>query len=47
LSDEEMRRAHVIPCLSVEETVADIRRERPGATIAVLPDGPQTVPTVG
>jgi nickel-dependent lactate racemase len=44
LSDEALRRALVIPCRSIEETVAGILRERPGATIAVLPDGPQTVP---
>jgi nickel-dependent lactate racemase len=44
LSDEELRRAHVIPCRSIEGTVADIRRGNPEATIAVLPDGPQTVP---
>ncbi len=47
LSEEELRRAHVIPCRSIEETVAQVLRERPGATIAVLPDGPQTVPVVG
>jgi nickel-dependent lactate racemase len=46
LSDEELRRALVIPCRSIEETVAAIRREKPEATIAVLPDGPQTVPYV-
>jgi nickel-dependent lactate racemase len=44
LSDEELRRALVIPCRSIEETVSGILREKPGATIAVLPDGPQTVP---
>ena len=44
LSDEDLRRAMVLPCHSIEETVAAIRREKPGATIAVLPDGPQTVP---
>jgi nickel-dependent lactate racemase len=43
LSDEELRRALVIPCRSVEQRVAEIRRRKPGATIAVLPDGPQTV----
>jgi nickel-dependent lactate racemase len=47
LSDEELRRALVIPCRSIEGTVADIRRAKPGATIAVLPDGPQTVPYIG
>ena len=44
LGDEELRRSHVIPCRSIEETVAGIRRQNPAATIAVLPDGPQTVP---
>jgi nickel-dependent lactate racemase len=47
LSDEELRRAHVTPCRSIEETVAHIRRQRPSATLAVMPDGPQTVPVIG
>ncbi len=46
LSDEELRRALVIPCRSIEETVARLRRNNPGARLAVLPDGPQTVPYV-
>jgi nickel-dependent lactate racemase len=46
LSAEELRRALVIPCHSIEDTVATIRCQKPGATIAVLPDGPQTVPVV-
>jgi nickel-dependent lactate racemase len=46
LSDGDLRRAHVYPCRSIEETVAEIRQRKPGATIAVLPDGPQTVPVV-
>ncbi len=44
LSDEELRRAHVIPCRSIEGTLARIRAESPNATVAVMPDGPQTVP---
>jgi len=44
LSAEELRRALVIPCSSIEETLAQLRRHHPGATIAILPDGPQTVP---
>ena len=44
LSDEELRQALVIPCRSIEETVAEILRGKPWATVAVLPDGPQTVP---
>jgi nickel-dependent lactate racemase len=47
LSDEELRRAHVIPCRAIEQTVAHIRSRNPAATIAVLPDGPQTVPYLG
>jgi lactate racemase len=46
LSDDELRRALVLPCRSIEGTVAAIRQQNPGATIAVLPDGPQTVPFV-
>ena len=44
LSDEELRRALVTPCHSIEDTVAKILLGNPAATIAVLPDGPQTVP---
>lgn len=47
LTDEELRRAHVIPCRSIEATIAGILRDRPGATIALLPDGPQTIPVLG
>jgi nickel-dependent lactate racemase len=47
LSEGALRQAMVIPSASVEETLAQIRREKPGATMAVLPDGPQTVPYVG
>jgi hypothetical protein len=36
----------VLPCRSIEETVAEIRLGNPAATIAVLPDGPQTVPYI-
>jgi nickel-dependent lactate racemase len=46
LSDEELRQALVLPCSSIEETVARLRHQNPAATIAVLPEGPQTVPYV-
>jgi nickel-dependent lactate racemase len=46
LSDEEVERALVIPCKSVAATVERLLSEKPEATIAVLPDGPQTVPYV-
>jgi nickel-dependent lactate racemase len=44
LSEEELACALVTPCQSIEETVAEIRQAKPEVTIAVLPDGPQTVP---
>jgi nickel-dependent lactate racemase len=44
LSDDEIRRALLTPCRSIEETVERLRGSHPDATIAVLPDGPQTVP---
>lgn len=46
LSDDELRRALVVPCRSIEGRVAELRRHNPRATVAVLPDGPQTVPNV-
>jgi nickel-dependent lactate racemase len=46
LSAEELERALVIPCRSIEETVAQLRHDKSASTIAVLPDGPQTVPYV-
>ena len=46
LSDEEVRKAHLLPCPSIEETMAGLLRRKPGATIAVLPEGPQTVPSL-
>jgi nickel-dependent lactate racemase len=46
LSDDDIRQALLIPCPSIEDSVAQLRRDRPGAAIAVLPDGPQTVPYV-
>ncbi|RME35336.1 MAG: nickel-dependent lactate racemase [Thermoflexia bacterium] len=47
LTDEQLQRAHILPCRSVEETVDRLLRENPDARIAVLPDGPQTVPILG
>ena len=44
LSDEELRDAKVIPCRSIEATLAEILARKPDATIAILPEGPQTVP---
>ncbi len=44
LTDAELREAMVIPCNDIAATVAEIRQEKPDATIAVLPEGPQTVP---
>jgi nickel-dependent lactate racemase len=44
LTDAELREAMVVPCESIEATIAQIREATPDATIAVLPEGPQTVP---
>jgi nickel-dependent lactate racemase len=44
LSDDELHQALVIPCHSVEETLASILQQNPDASVAVLPEGPQTVP---
>jgi nickel-dependent lactate racemase len=43
LTDEQLEKALVIPCRSIEDTVAAILEDNPAPTIAVLPDGPQTV----
>jgi len=44
LSDEELRGALDTPCRYIEGLIGELRRAQPGATLAVLPDGPQTVP---
>jgi nickel-dependent lactate racemase len=46
LSDEEVRRAHLTPCRNIEATVARLLERQSDATIAVLPEGPQSVPFV-
>jgi nickel-dependent lactate racemase len=46
LSDEELREAMVTPCDDIGGLVAEILRDDPGARIAVLPEGPQTVPYI-
>jgi nickel-dependent lactate racemase len=45
LSDEQIREALLLPCHSIEETLAQLlQRYGPDATTCVLPEGPQTVP---
>jgi nickel-dependent lactate racemase len=46
LSDDELGQAFFIPCHSIEDTLEHIRAEEPGTRIAILPDGPQTVPAL-
>jgi len=46
LSEDELQQALLTPCPSIEETVARLRREGPDRRLALLPDGPQTVPYV-
>jgi lactate racemase len=48
LTDEQIRRALLLPCASIEDTVAQLRaRYGASAAICVLPEGPQTIPYVG
>ncbi|MDW8268059.1 MAG: nickel-dependent lactate racemase [Anaerolineae bacterium] len=47
LSDEQIERALLIPCRDIEGTVAALQaRYGPNARIAVLPDGPLTIPVL-
>jgi nickel-dependent lactate racemase len=47
LSDEQIREALLMPCSSIEETLAELlRRYGPQAQVCVLPEGPQTIPSV-
>jgi lactate racemase len=44
LSDEQIREALLLPCRDIPGTVAALRRRfGEGATIAVMPEGPQTI----
>ncbi|NOZ72158.1 MAG: nickel-dependent lactate racemase, partial [Chloroflexi bacterium] len=45
LSDEEIEAALLLPCHSIEQTLADLQKKYgPQARICVIPQGPQTVP---
>ncbi len=44
LPDETVRAAHLIPCPDIAATVAQILAAQPTARIAVLPQGPLTIP---
>ena len=47
LTPDQVRQAHLTPIESIEDTVADALRESGnGATVCVLPEGPQTIPYV-
>jgi nickel-dependent lactate racemase len=47
LSDAQIAEAMLMPCDSIEDTLADLlAKYGPQATVCVLPDGPQTVPYV-
>ncbi len=47
LSDEHIREALLIPCHSIENTLAKLlEKYGPEATVCVLPEGPQTIPYV-
>ncbi len=45
LSDEEVKETHITPISSVETCIADLKEKYgANASIAVLPEGPQTIP---
>ena len=46
LTDEQLRMAHLTPIHSVQETLSDLLLRHPDASVAVLPEGPYTVPQV-
>ena len=47
LSDEEVGRALLTPCHSIESTLAELTdRYGPDTSICVLPQGPQTIPVL-
>lgn len=46
MSDEEVRGALLEPCHDLAETLEEIKRKNPKMTVAVLPEGPVTVPYV-
>jgi nickel-dependent lactate racemase len=47
LAEDEVRRAHLEPIADVAAAVArELERIGPGASVAVLPEGPQTIPYV-
>lgn len=48
LADDDIRKAHLKPVACVEDALAfALKKHGPQARIAVLPEGPQTVPYVG
>jgi nickel-dependent lactate racemase len=44
LTDDQVRGAHLEPVADVTEAVASLVAGRPGASVCVLPQGPQTIP---
>jgi lactate racemase len=46
LTDAQLNDAMVVSCRSIEERVGELLRANPDARIAVVPEGPQTVPYV-
>ena len=47
LTDDQISGAHLKPCRSIESTVEKLVAEiGPGASVCILPEGPQTIPYV-
>jgi nickel-dependent lactate racemase len=47
LTDDEIRAALLLPCRRIEETIAElVAKYGRGASICVMPEGPQTIPFI-
>ena len=45
LSEDEVKKAHLFPIPSIEDCLTELQHKYgPHASIAVLPEGPQTIP---
>jgi hypothetical protein len=47
LTDDEIRAALLLPCRRIEDTIVDLlKKYSRGASICVMPEGPQTIPYI-
>ncbi|HEY9077069.1 MAG TPA: nickel-dependent lactate racemase [Anaerolineaceae bacterium] len=44
LTPEQITNARLLPCISIEDTLARLIEQKPSLSVAILPEGPQTIP---